>query len=63
MDVLGVREEKAVYSGVFSGKIVITISAKASANLANLSDEKGAAEEEGMKTGNTDIVIIMVKVN
>ena len=48
------REEKAVYSGVFSGKIVITISAKASANLANLSDEKGAAEEEGMKTSTSD---------
>lgn len=43
------RGEKAVYSGVFSGKIVITISAKASANLANLSDEDGTSKEDGMK--------------
>ena len=48
------RGEKAVYSGVFSGKIVITISAKASANLANLSDEKGAAEVEGMETSTSE---------
>ena len=48
------RGEKAVYSGVFSGKIVITISAKASANLANLSDEDGTGEENRMIKSTSD---------